>query len=748
MNAQTENQSVNNPISSKSVLPNRTTIRMQPSWLVAIFLVFLTFLSQILIAFENAGFLSNIPFLSELDVNTLAGIPLLYWLAWVSLFLSLGYLLFLYLQKSKSLQKTIQALSADLSISRLRDLLNQASPVELLPLVEKIHQVVSQIELAEKNSFFLAQGEYAQVNETREADNLNSALAKTAQRLAALNHHIEDHARMLIKASQQLAELASSSGSVTGEISQAIQQIAQGVSQQAAAFSHTLRAVDKMGKAMQVILESSTVQNQTLGSTSGLTTQIQLEMGKVAENSQTVATHVAVAVERANNGSLTIEENIRNMRLIQTRVDIVSEKIYEMGKRSTEIGYIVDTIAEISTQTNMLALNAAIEAARAGQYGKGFAVVADEVRKLAERAATATQEIGNLISNIQQNVQEAVNAMRASSEAVIQGVNLSNQAGNVLMDILEASDIALNQAKQSAEIALAVNQDADKMVQAMEELARVIEQNHLTINDMAGNANEVTQLMGEIASVSQHNSAAIEEVSASAQEMARQADEVASSAAALNALAEALSTTLERYSTSKQENSTKADGHHDAQEWIGGAGLIYRRDFVINQFGAGQWQTILERLSPTSRGIMMQNLSPNQRYPQTVFAELIRTIQSVLGNGNVQALSRKMSQFVAQAEAHGIYRYILESNSAEETLQKMPDLWRMQIPDGNMVVNQLAPHHFQIEFTNRVDPELCQNSMIGYFEGLLMLHHIPKSTVEHTACIHRGQSVCRYDIHW
>ncbi|WP_284699899.1 methyl-accepting chemotaxis protein [Chitinolyticbacter albus] len=180
-----------------------------------------------------------------------------------------------------------------------------------------------------------------------------------------------------------------------------------------------------------------------------------------AELTHTAATEAASAGQLAGDGGAAMHNMRTNLDEAARVVAYSAERIEELGRRSDEIGHIVQVIRDIADQTNLLALNAAIEAARAGEAGRGFAVVADEVRKLAERTGGATREIEEKIGSIVSGTREAVVAMRGGSGRMQQSNASAIEADNKLVAIIAAADevagrieeVARNEALQATRCA-------------------------------------------------------------------------------------------------------------------------------------------------------------------------------------------------------------------------------------------------------------------------------------------------------
>jgi methyl-accepting chemotaxis protein len=174
----------------------------------------------------------------------------------------------------------------------------------------------------------------------------------------------------------------------------------------------------------------------------------------VAVQTASASESAEVMLRESRQGVTIVDETSQSMKTVANMVRSTADSLTSLGQRSEAIGQIVNVIKDIADQTNLLALNAAIEAARAGEMGRGFAVVADEVRKLAERTTSATQEIGGMIREIQQDVQQNVAAIEqgrkqvaatesdfqraeAALEKIVQEVN---QMRDFVVQIAEASE--------------------------------------------------------------------------------------------------------------------------------------------------------------------------------------------------------------------------------------------------------------------------------------------------------------------
>jgi len=186
--------------------------------------------------------------------------------------------------------------------------------------------------------------------------------------------------------------------------------------------------------AMEIINqlnESSEVVNGAISDISGSTQTTAESIQTQTEMTQSIQDAIGVTLDSSEKmvqvAQQSNELNRQNIRLMdelkqqaavitQTNGD-VAESMKLLQERTKAVKGIADTIFSISSQTNLLALNASIESARAGEAGRGFAVVADEIRQLAEKTRQETENIANILAELNQNAEEAAAAVERSREA-------------------------------------------------------------------------------------------------------------------------------------------------------------------------------------------------------------------------------------------------------------------------------------------------------------------------------------------
>lgn len=264
---------------------------------------------------------------------------------------------------------------------------------------------------------------------------------KLVTKLTDMVHQLEISAGNVNEASENINNYA-------GDITNAIDEISEGMTKQS---EHAQECVVK---------------------TSMLSDRMK-EISRMVEAVEALIDRTEKMISQGTEIVQVLSERAKETSSITARV---GDSISVLKTESETINGFVQTISDISRQTNLLSLNASIEAARAGEAGKGFAVVAEEIRKLADDSNKAAGEIRNNVANISAQTVSSVNSAKEAEEMVALQADAVNEVIQVFHDMnSQMNDLFIN-LKEIADNTEAADKERDDTLDAVENISAIIEQ--------------------------------------------------------------------------------------------------------------------------------------------------------------------------------------------------------------------------------------------------------------------------------
>ncbi|MDU8456352.1 methyl-accepting chemotaxis protein [Pseudomonas syringae group sp. J254-4] len=292
-----------------------------------------------------------------------------------------------------------------------------------------------------------------------------------------------------------------------------VADIANGLNLMAEAFASSISHMDRtsyelsdvaarLGTSIGLAKQSMNAQQAETEQVATAINEMTTSVADVAQNTEGAALAADEANTASRNGLRIMHQAHSTIQALAEEVEVSAQKVQALALHSQSIGGVIQVISTIADQTNLLALNAAIEAARAGEQGRGFAVVADEVRTLASRTQASTEEIRNIIQQLQSATDAAVQQMQAGQQKAQACISAASDASGSLSSISQGVERIVEMNTQIASAAVqqhAVSEDINRNVMEIRNssgtLMLGIDNNAVTAEELARVASDMRNVV-------------------------------------------------------------------------------------------------------------------------------------------------------------------------------------------------------------------------------------------------------------
>lgn len=316
---------------------------------------------------------------------------------------------------------------------------------------------------------------------------------------ATVNVHsadeVGDLANVFNVMSESLKDILEKVSAASSDLEHSFREVTANVEDTAKGSEYIAKTVDDM-------MEKIEVQNSESQAVMSNIENISEISKRIHSNSENILRSAQNSIHGANEGLHKIEDYTTQLGTLNDVMQEITRMVGDLGASTQKMNDIVNTISNISDETNLLSLNASIEAAKAGEAGRGFAVVAEQIQKLADSSKESAEEIGNIILDVQNRTSNMADEMHQGLEQLQKGNVIAEETrksfsiieSNINEVDTETNEI-VNNVNHLSDVVSGASQNMETIDSVMNDTSDVTKGIAETVNTETANLEELTATM-------------------------------------------------------------------------------------------------------------------------------------------------------------------------------------------------------------------------------------------------------------